>query len=69
MRALAWVEEATREKRVSGATFAALRAQFSDEEIVEIVGLNALEDFYNLSNIPLEIESDGFFARIARREG
>jgi alkylhydroperoxidase family enzyme len=34
--ALAYVEEATRNKRVSDATFEALRRNFSEEEIVEI---------------------------------
>lgn len=67
--ALAYVDEATRNKKVSDETFAALRAQFRDEEIVEIVWLNALENFYNLINIPLEIESDGFCALVAARQG
>jgi alkylhydroperoxidase family enzyme len=41
--------------RVSDATFASLRKQFNDREIVEITWLNALENYYNLINIPLEI--------------
>jgi AhpD family alkylhydroperoxidase len=60
--ALTYVEEATRNKRVSDATFDALRMHFSDREIVEITWLNALENYYNLINIPLEIESDGLCA-------
>ena len=60
--ALAYVEEITRSKRVSDATFADLRAHFNEREIVEITWLNALENFYNLINIPLEIGSDGFCA-------
>ncbi len=60
--ALAYVEEATRHKRVSDATFKALRKQFNDREIVEITWVNALENYYNLQNLPLEIESDGFCA-------
>lgn len=60
--ALAYVEEATRHKRVSDATFANLREHFSEWEIAEITWLNALENYYNLINIPLEIESDGFCA-------
>ncbi len=65
--ALAYVEEATRHKRVSDATFEALRAHFSDREIAEITWLNALENYYNLINIPLEIESDGFCAMAKAR--
>lgn len=60
--ALAYVEEATRHKRVSDATFGELRRHFGEREIAEIVWLNALENYYNLINIPLEIGSDGFCA-------
>jgi alkylhydroperoxidase family enzyme len=60
--ALAYVEEATRHKRVSDATFDELRKHFSEREIVEITWLNALHNFYNLINMPLEIESDGLCA-------
>lgn len=64
--ALAYAEEATRNKRVSDATFDALRKKFSEEEIVEITYLIALHHYYNLINLPLEIESDGLCA-IAQR--
>ena len=57
--ALAFVDEASRHKTVSDATFENLRKYFDDREIVEITLMNALENFYNLLNIPLEIESDG----------
>jgi alkylhydroperoxidase family enzyme len=60
--ALAYVEEATRHKRVSDATFEKLRRHFSKREIVEITWLNAVENYYNLINLPLEIESDGLCA-------
>jgi alkylhydroperoxidase family enzyme len=56
------VEEATRHKRVSDATFETLRKHYSELEIVEITWLNALENYYNLVNLPHEIESDGFCA-------
>lgn len=68
--ALAYVEEATRSKRVSDATFNELRKHFKDWEITEITWLNALENYYNLINIPLEIGSDGFCALVqARKNG
>lgn len=60
--ALAYVDEATRNKTVSDATFEKLRKEFNDREIVEITLMNALENFYNLLNIPLEIESDELHA-------
>ena len=60
--ALAYVEEATRHKRVSDATFEALRKHFSEREIVEITWLNAVHNYYNLVNLPLEIGSDGLCA-------
>jgi AhpD family alkylhydroperoxidase len=65
--ALAYVEEATRHKHVSDATFAELRRHFDEREIVEITWLNALENYYNLLNLPLEIESDGLCAIAQRR--
>src|SRR5262249_51386456 len=60
--ALSYVEEATHHKRVSDATFAALRRYFNESEIVEITWLNAVHNYYNLINLPLEIESDGLCA-------
>ena len=66
--ALAYAEEATRSRRVSDSTFAELRKHFDDREIAEITWINALENYYNLINIPLEIESDGFCALIQQRK-
>jgi len=62
--ALAYVEEATRSKRVSDETFNRLKRHFSDVEIAEITILNAIENYYNLINIPLEIDSDGLCALV-----
>jgi len=44
-----------------------LRRHFNEREIVEITWLNALENYYNLINLPLEIESDGFCDIVQRR--
>jgi len=60
--ALAFAEEATRNKRVSDGTFEELRRHFSDEEIVEITTLTAIQNFENLINVPLGIGSDGLCA-------
>lgn len=60
--ALAYVEAVTRDKHVSDDTFAALREHFTADEIVEITLINAVENYYNLVNIPLEIEADGLCA-------
>lgn len=65
--ALAYVEEATRHKHVSDATFAELQRHFNEREIVEITWLNALENYYNLLNLPLGIEADGLCAIAQRR--
>jgi AhpD family alkylhydroperoxidase len=67
--ALAYVEEATQRKRVSDETFAALRENFNDEQIVAITWLNAVENYFNLLNGPLEIESDGLCLIAERRVG
>ena len=47
------------ERKVSDENFAALHKHFSEEQIVEILALNAFEQFYNAMTIPLGIESDG----------
>lgn len=60
--ALAYVERATRERRVDDVTFAALRRHFSEKEIVEITWVNALEQYFNTINVSLGIGSDGFCA-------
>jgi AhpD family alkylhydroperoxidase len=60
--ALAYVEEATRNKGVSDTTFATLRRHFNEREIVEITWVNAFQNFFNLLNRPLGIGSDGFCA-------
>ncbi len=64
--ALAYVEEATLHKKVSDATFAELRKHFGEREIAELTLSNAIENFYNLLNVPLEIGSDGLEALAAR---
>jgi len=48
--ALAYVEEVARTKTASDATFAELRRHFSEDKVVEITLLNAMENFYNLIN-------------------
>ena len=57
--ALDYATELTREKRVDGGTFARLSEHYSEREICEIVWLVASEHLYNLSNIGLNIGSDG----------
>jgi AhpD family alkylhydroperoxidase len=64
--ALAYVAEVSQTKTASDATFAELRRHFSDQQICEITMLNALENYYNLVNHPLGIESDGLCALALR---
>ena len=65
--ALAYVDEATRTKRVTDETFATMRAHFSEEQIVAITWVNAVENYFNLLNGPLGIESDGLCSIAERR--
>jgi alkylhydroperoxidase family enzyme len=65
--ALAYVEEATRSRHVDDATFAALRQHFDEREIVAITWLNAVENYFNLLNVPLDIGADGLCAIAERR--
>jgi len=60
--ALAYVEEVTEHRTMNRDTFERLRAHFNEREIVEITMLNAVEHFYNVTNISLGIESDGLCA-------
>lgn len=60
--ALTYAEEATRHKQVSDATFEELRTHFNEQEIVEITWITAIQNYYNLLTVPLEIESDGLCA-------
>jgi alkylhydroperoxidase family enzyme len=57
--ALDYASELTREKTVDPQTFARLAQHYSEREICDIVWLVASEHLYNLSNIGLNIGSDG----------
>ena len=63
--ALAFVEEATRDREVSAATWKAVKTQFSETEIVELTWLNAAENYFNLQAAVLGIESDNFASSAA----
>ena len=65
--ALDFVAEATVDKNVSDDTFARMKDHFTDVEIAEITVINAAENFYNLVNIPLEIETDGLCALLPNK--
>jgi AhpD family alkylhydroperoxidase len=64
--ALAFAEEATRDRNVSDATYDELAQHFSEKEIVEIVWVNAVGNYFNLIAVPLGLESDGL-AELALR--
>lgn len=66
--ALAVIREYSERRKVSDAAFAELKKYFSDTEIIEILALNAFEQFYNAMTIPLEIESDGL-ENLAEKSG
>ncbi len=56
--ALTYVQKATLDRQVSDHVFADLQNFFNEVEIIEITWLNAMENFYNLLNTPLQIPSD-----------
>lgn len=56
--ALAFVEQATRQRIIDDAVFTELQECFNDTEIVELTWFNATENFLNLTAIPLGIGSD-----------
>jgi alkylhydroperoxidase family enzyme len=57
--ALDYATELTSDKKVEPGTFARLRRHYSEREICDIVWLVASEHLYNMSNIGLNIGSDG----------
>jgi alkylhydroperoxidase family enzyme len=57
--ALAYATELAREHRVDPETFERLARYYDEREICEIVWLVASEHLYNISNIGLDIGSDG----------
>jgi alkylhydroperoxidase family enzyme len=57
--ALDYVTELTRDKAVSAATFDRLARHYREREICDIVWLVASEHVYNMTNIGLNIGSDG----------
>jgi AhpD family alkylhydroperoxidase len=58
--ALRYVSEIAAGGRASDESFAALQAQFSEREIVEITWLQAFTTYLNRMAVPLGIGSDGF---------
>jgi AhpD family alkylhydroperoxidase len=58
--ALRFVSEVAASGRASDEGFAALKAQFSEREIVEITWLQAFTTYLNRMAVPLGIGSDGF---------
>ena len=53
-----FVEEYAKNRRVSDETFENLQKFFNETEIVEIVAMNAFEQYFNAFAVPLGIESD-----------
>lgn len=70
--ALAYAEEATLEREVGDETFEELRRHFTDVEIVELTWLIAVENYFNLLKLPLQIGADGLRelaeAQVANRQ-
>lgn len=56
--ALDYVTELTRDRQMQPETFARLARHFSERQICEIAWLVAMEHYYNMINIGLNIHSD-----------
>lgn len=56
---VAFVNEYAKNRKISDETFENLRSHFDETEIIEIVAMNAFEQYFNAFAVPLEIESDG----------
>lgn len=65
--ALRFAEEATQHRKVSDATFAGVREHFSDQEIVELTWVNAVENYFNLQASVLELGSDELLSVMVAR--
>lgn len=65
--ALRYVTEITRDHRTTDETFALLRSNFTEVEILEITWLQAFTTYLNRLAVPLGIGSDGFCEVLARR--
>jgi len=65
--ALDYITRLTRDKHVTPQVFQRLAEHFSDREICEIVWLVATEHVYNMTNLGLNIHSDGLCRVDARR--
>lgn len=62
-----YVEEYARTREVSDETFNALKQNFSDKQIVDIIWMNAVEQYFNALAIPLQIESDNLAKERSQR--
>jgi len=65
--ALAFAEEFSTNKYVSDKIFAELTKQFTEREIVELVWMNAAENYFNALAVPLGIKMDGLRALAEER--
>lgn len=54
-----FVDEYATNRKVSDEAFTNLQKFFSEEEIIEIVAVNAFEHYFNAFAVPLGLESDG----------
>lgn len=57
--ALDYATELTRDKKVAPETFARLKRHYGEREICDIVWIVASEHLYNITNVGLNIGSDG----------
>jgi alkylhydroperoxidase family enzyme len=66
---LAYADEVVKQGDVSDATFAELKARFSERQVVEVVWLAAFVLYTNMLARPLRLPSDSFCAIAQRKLG
>lgn len=64
---LAYLEAVNTTLTASDEVFAELKRHWTDEEIVEITWVNAVENYYNLMARPLGLQSDGLVDGMRKR--
>jgi len=57
--ALAYIEEINVSRNVCDATFALLKQHYSQQQIAAITVQNAIANFHNVINIPMDLTEDG----------
>lgn len=64
-----FLKEYAENRKVTEDTFEGLRQNFNETEIIEILAMNAFEQYFNAFGVPLEIESDNLQSLARKKHG